>query len=51
MYVYTHIYTYMYNVCVHVCVLRCFSCARLFVTPWTVAHQAPLFMEFSRQDY
>ena len=22
-----------------------------FVTPWTVAHQAPLSMEFSRQDY
>ena len=26
------------------------SC-RLFATPWTVAHQAPLFMEFSRQEY
>ena len=24
---------------------------RLFVTPWTVAHQAPLFIEFSRQEY
>ena len=22
-----------------------------FVTPWTVAHQAPLFMGFSKQDY
>ena len=22
-----------------------------FVTPWTVAHQASLFMEFSRQEY
>ena len=22
-----------------------------FVTPWAVAHQAPLFMEFSRQEY
>ena len=22
-----------------------------FVTPWTVAHQAPLFMGFSRQKY
>ena len=22
-----------------------------FATPWTVAHQAPLFMEFSRQEY
>ena len=24
---------------------------RLFVTPWTVAQQAPLSMEFSRQEY
>ena len=24
---------------------------RLFMTPWTVAHQAPLSMEFSRQEY
>ena len=23
----------------------------LFVTPWTVAHQASLSMEFSRQEY
>ena len=30
------------------CVL---SCVQLFVTPWTVAHQAPLSMEFSRQEY
>ena len=22
-----------------------------FVTPWTIAHQAPLSMEFSRQEY
>ena len=24
---------------------------RLFVTPWTVAYQAPQSMEFSRQEY
>ena len=24
---------------------------RLFATPWTVAHQAPLSMEVSRQGY
>ena len=24
---------------------------RLSVTPWTIAHQAPLSMEFSRQEY
>ena len=34
-----------------VCVLSCFSCAWLFVTPWTVAHQAPLSMGFSGQEY
>ena len=27
------------------------SCVQLFVTPWTVARQAPLSMEFSRQEY
>ena len=27
------------------------SRVRLFVTPWTVAHQAPQSMEFSRQEY
>ena len=27
------------------------SCVQLFVTPWTVAHQAPLSMEFSRKEY
>ena len=32
----------------HVCVL---SHVPLFVTPWTVAHQAPLSMGFSRQEY
>ena len=27
------------------------SHVQLFVTPWTVAHQAPLSMEFYRQEY
>ena len=31
--------------------LSCFSHVQLFVTPWTVAHQAPLSMGFSRQEY
>ena len=31
--------------------LSCFSCLQLFVMLWTVAHQAPLSMEFSRQEY
>ena len=33
------------------CVLSLFSCVRLFLTLWTVAHQAFLSMEFSRQEY
>ena len=28
--------------------VKSFSCVRLFVTPWTVAYQAPLSMGFSR---
>ena len=38
-------------VCVRACMLSCFSNVRLFVTVWTVAHQAPLCMEFSGQKY
>ena len=40
------------KLCVCVCVCVCtLSCVQLFATPWTVAHQAPLFMEISRQEY
>ena len=31
--------------------VKSLSCVRLFVTPWTVAHQAPLSMGFSREEY
>ena len=31
--------------------LSLFSCVQLFATPWTVAQQAPLSMEFSWQEY
>ena len=31
--------------------VKSLNCARLFVTPWTVAYQVPPAMEFSRQDY
>ena len=34
--------------CVSTCVL---SCVQLFVTPWTVARQAPPSVGFSRQEY
>ena len=33
----------------HVC--HVLSCVWLFETPWTGVHQAPLYMEFSRQEY
>ena len=35
--------------CLHICCH--FSRVQLFATPWTVAHQAPLSMGFSRQEY
>ena len=33
------------------CVLSRFSCVWLLMTLWTIAHQAPLSMGFSRQEY
>ena len=38
-------YSFIYTV------LSCFSCVQVFVTPWTVAHQGPPSMRFSRQAY
>ena len=38
-------------ICVCVCVCQSFNCMQLFATPWTISHQAPLPMEFSRQEY
>ena len=31
--------------------VKLFSCVWLFAAPWTVAHQAPLSMGFSKQEY
>ena len=47
------------NVCTHTLTHICMfwqhmsvlSCVRLFATPWTAAHQAPLSMGFRRQEY
>ena len=33
------------------CMVNCFSCVRLFATPWTIACLALLSMVFSRQEY
>ena len=42
-----------FPVMVNLCwaVLSHFSHVRLYATPWTVAHQAPLSKGFSRQEY
>ena len=32
-------------------IVQSLSRVQLFATPWTVAHQAPLSMRFSRQEY
>ena len=42
-----HMYLFIY----YVCVLSCFSRVHLVATPWNVAHQAPLLVGFSRQEY
>ena len=42
-------YTMQSSISVSVC--YSLSCVRPFATPWTVAHQSPLSMEFSRQEY
>ena len=39
----------LYLECMYV--LSCFSHVQLFVTLWTIAHQVPLSMGFSRQEY
>ena len=31
--------------------VKSFSRVQLFATPWSIAHQAPLSMGFSRQEY
>ena len=41
---------YWFHKLVCVCV-QSLSHVRLFATPWTIVHQAPLPMEFSRQEY
>ena len=38
-------------VCARACALNHFSCVQLFASLWTVVHQAPLSMGFSRQEY
>ena len=47
-----HMYACVYIMCVCVCVCVVVLCvSNSFATPWTVSHQAPLSMGFSRQEY
>ena len=50
-----HIYTFFFiffSIMVyHTCMLSHFSCVQLFVTQWTAAHEVPLSMGFSKQEY
>ena len=39
------------RLCVCVCVRVCAQSCSILEAPWTVAHPAPLSMEFSRQEY
>ena len=59
-YVIKHNYLFTKCICVCVCVCVCMyvcivvsmcACIWLFVTPWTVAPQAPLSIKFSRHKY
>ena len=47
-YILSHVEWKLVYVCA--CMLSHFSHVRLFATLWTIAHQAPLSMGFSRQD-
>ena len=44
-----HLLPFLPNHCV--CMFQSLSRVQLFVTLWTVAHQAPLSMGFPRQEY
>ena len=41
----------MWQECIEVSKVKSLNHVQLFVTPWTVACQAPLSMGFSRQEY
>ena len=45
------IHAHFHSTGVCVCVCEWLSYVRLFETPWTIAHRAPLSMGFSRRDH
>ena len=48
MYIYIYIYIHSHK---HIYAYVLVTCIRLSVARWTVAYQAPLSMEFPRQEY
>ena len=46
-----HVKYFIQCLVVLVVLVQLLSCVQLFVTPWTIACQAPLSLEFSRQEY
>ena len=46
-----YMYKYICTWYIHECMLSHFSCVRLCATLWTVAHQAPLSIGFSRLEF
>ena len=49
--IYTYAYLYFVYVYIHCVYAQLLSRVQLFVTPWTVDHQAPQSMEFPSQEY
>ena len=47
----SHTYTHAHTRTQRYSEVKSFSRVQLFVTPWTVANQAPPSMGFSRQEY
>ena len=48
---YIKIYIYIIHICMKWNEMKSLSRVRLFAIPWTVAHQAPWSMGFSRHEY
>ena len=49
-FIYIHICIYI-HIHIYVIIVQSLSHIQLFMTPWTIAHHAPLPMELSRQVY
>ena len=41
----------LYNLLLYLSEMKSLSHVRLFAKPWTIVHQSPLSLEFSKQEY